>query len=86
MPTLPLFELLPKAKPEKPIVTERKRQESTYQKVLKRLQVGPATNVELNAICYRYGARIHKMRTNGLNITTERLHDGVFVFTLKENL
>jgi hypothetical protein len=84
MPTLPLFELLPKAKPEKPIVTERKRNQSNYEKVLKRLRVGPATNIELTTICLRYGARLFEMRRRGLHVTTERLHDGVFVFTLRE--
>ena len=85
MPTLPLFELLPKAKPQKPVVAEIQRNLSNYEKVLRRLRNGPATNVELNAICYRYGGRIHEMRLKGLHITTERLHDGVFVFTLKED-
>lgn len=71
--------------PENPVATEIHRRDSNYQKVLDRLRRGPATNRELNAICFRYGGRIHEMRQNGLNITTERKGRGVFVFTLKDD-
>lgn len=55
---------------------------SAREKVLSRLMVGPATNVELNETCFRYGARIHELRSEGYVITTERQTDGVFKYEL----
>jgi hypothetical protein len=48
------------------------------------LERGPegATNVELKAICFRYGVRIWELRRVGLQIRTENLGDGFFQFVL----
>ena len=53
--------------------------------VLARLQQGPASNVELNEICFRYGARIHELQKfHGYKISKKHSHDGVWVYTLEE--
>lgn len=41
------------------------------------------TNLELNKICLRYGARIYELRRLGYRIATESLGDGVFKFILR---
>jgi hypothetical protein len=41
-----------------------------------------ATNVELNAICYRYGGRLFELRKCGFTIRTESLGGGLFKFYL----
>jgi hypothetical protein len=51
--------------------------------ILERLREGPATNAELNAICFRYGARIHELRGMGHKIKTVQLKAGVFRFELE---
>jgi hypothetical protein len=44
-----------------------------------------ATNVELNAIGFRYGARLWELRKGGFSIRTERLEaEGLFRFVLVE--
>lgn len=53
-------------------------------KILERLRQGPALNTELNAICFRYGARIHELRADGFNIKTIPEKAGVFRFELTE--
>lgn len=40
-----------------------------------------ATNNQLNKICYRYSARIAELRSEGHQILTERVKDGLFVYT-----
>lgn len=50
-------------------------------RILKLLKTkGRATNVELNRICFRYGARIHDLRREGHDIVTNRLKAGLYVF------
>ena len=44
---------------------------------------GRATNAELNRICFRYGARIHDLRSDGYIIVTNRLKSGLFEFVFK---
>lgn len=44
-----------------------------------------AFNYELNRIAFRYSAIIHTMRKDGWNITTERVKQGVYKFTLHED-
>ena len=41
-----------------------------------------ATNVELNAICFRYGARIFELRKAGFDIKTRREGETEFRFVL----
>jgi hypothetical protein len=45
---------------------------------------GPSgvTNVELNGICFRYGARLWELRREGHSIRTENRGSGVFAFVL----
>lgn len=54
--------------------------------VLERLQRGPATNVELQSLSLRYGARIHELRQLGHQITTKRtsVREGITTYTLEE--
>jgi len=40
------------------------------------------TNEQLNSVCYRYGARIHELRNQGHNITSEQITKGLWQFTL----
>lgn len=54
------------------------------EKILARLKRGPATSPELNEIAFRYSARIDDLRKLGHNITSERLKQGVWLFTLIE--
>ena len=51
-------------------------------RVLARLQEGPATSADLNALCYRYGARILELRRAGYKILTARTSSEMFVYTL----
>ena len=41
-----------------------------------------ATNIELNAIAFRYGGRIHELRLMGYKIETRRESENVFRFVL----
>lgn len=41
------------------------------------------TNVELNGVGYRYGARLHELRGMGHEIATTHEEKGVFRFTLR---
>jgi len=52
--------------------------------ILRRLQMGPATNVQLNKICFRYSARIYDLRSRGYPIRCERGEGGVNVYRLEE--
>lgn len=60
------------------------RRRTSKQRVLEALTAGPKTNVELNEICYRYGARIHELRRAGHQIEgpTRTGHRGVFTYEL----
>jgi len=69
MNQLPLF-------PEpKPVTLKLSRQQRL---VLERLRRGPATSVELNAICFRYGGRIHELRGKGYAIQGEQIRRGLW--------
>jgi hypothetical protein len=50
--------------------------------ILTRLRRGPATNIDLNTICYRYGARIYELRQGGHQIDKTRLDRGVWEYRL----
>lgn len=39
------------------------------------------SNNELNRVAYRYSARIAELRLEGHNILTERVKEGVFVYS-----
>lgn len=50
--------------------------------ILARLRRGVASNVELNAICFRYGGRIHELRRMGYRIETRTVRRGVYEYEL----
>lgn len=57
---------------------------STEARILKLLKgQGRATNVELNRITFRYGARIYDLRREGHIIVTNRLSAGLWLFVYK---
>lgn len=49
---------------------------------LKKARSSGMTNVELNLICFRYGARIFELRRKGWRIKTQNLGCGLFVYRL----
>ncbi|WP_024816937.1 helix-turn-helix domain-containing protein [Arthrobacter sp. 31Y] len=57
---------------------------SQREKILQLLKTGPATNQQLNKVCYRYGARIHELRNAGHNIVSEQIDRGLWQFRLEE--
>jgi len=61
---------------------KRERRLSQKQRILERLRHGPATNHELNAIGFRYGARVKELRDAGYKVTSEDLGGGLWRFTL----
>jgi hypothetical protein len=65
-------------------MTETIRRQNSQSRVLDRLQKGSATSVELNEICFRYGARIHELRSLGYNIVRKSHTDGNFLYTLEK--
>jgi hypothetical protein len=61
------------------------RPKSQKQKVLEALRRGGKfgiLNVELNKICFRYGARIHELRREGYDIRMQVDKKGLYRFTL----
>ena len=40
------------------------------------------SNVQLNRICFRYGARIFDLKRDGYNIDSERVKGGLWQFRL----
>ena len=67
-------------------VREEKQSQFSRKGVILRLlkEAGPAgrTNLELNEICLRYGARLAELRKHYV-IETQRLDGGLFNFVLK---
>lgn len=66
-------------------INDREKHRSQLDRILTLLRergAAGATNVELNAICFRYGARLWELRKAGYNIRTESLGDGLYRFTL----
>jgi hypothetical protein len=62
---------------------EKKRRTNNKTKVLLALQrPDGATNVQLNDICFRYGARLYDLRKEGWKIKTENEGDGIFRFRI----
>jgi hypothetical protein len=54
--------------------------------ILQALRRGPQTSVDLNAIAFRYSARIHELRKVGHHIVTEPTAFGVAVYRLEETI
>jgi hypothetical protein len=61
---------------------ELARHDGSRERVLARLQQGEATNLELAAICLRFGARILELRRAGYPITAEPAGRGVWLYRL----
>ena len=67
-----------------PLVPELKRRENNETRVLRRLQHGPATNMELMDIGgLRFSGRVSDLRAKGYIVTQEHIHGGLHVYTLK---
>ena len=60
-----------------PVPLKLSRQQAA---VLARLRRGPATSVDLNEICFRYGGRIHELRNKGFDIRGVRLRRNVWKY------
>lgn len=58
------------------------KQRSDILNALKSARSQGRTNVQLNEICFRYGARIHELRRAGHKIDKEHIGGGVFRYTL----
>ena len=67
-----------------PVLAKYAKPSDVKARILARLQQGPATNVELNAICYRYGARIFELKRDGYAIDKACVAAGVWRYTLTE--
>ena len=65
------------------VQAEQQRTDSAMWRILARLQCGPATGPELNAICYRYTGRMSDLRLHhGYNIQKEHVDGAVWRYTL----
>jgi hypothetical protein len=65
-------------------MTEFARRASSRDRVLAVLQAKQiVTNVELNAICYRFGARILELRSQGYDIVTGEKRGGVVTYEFR---
>lgn len=62
---------------------KEKRLSNQCQRILERLQKGPATNVELAAISLKYTSRISDLRKLGHVIECKRLGGGLTRYTLR---
>lgn len=51
--------------------------------ILDLLRLGPATSSQLNAICFRYSARIHELRKAGYHISKKQITEGLWSYTLE---
>ncbi len=71
-------------KGENPVAEEIVRRSRNKDRVLARLEQGPATNVELVAIGgMRAMGRVHELRQAGYRIITERVDGGLWRVTLQ---
>jgi hypothetical protein len=52
-----------------------------HKKLLQTLKRGSVTNITLNKICFRYGARLHELRQEGLVFLVQYLDRGVYLYT-----
>jgi len=65
------------------VAQEQQRTDAAMWRILARLQQGPATGPELNAICYRYTGRMSDLRLkHGYQIEKEHVTGGVWRYTL----
>jgi len=45
-----------------------------------------ATNIDLNRIAFRYGARLHELRKEGYVIKTQHIKGSIWVFRLEKQI
>lgn len=50
-------------------------------KILQLLSKGSCYNTELNKIAFRYGARLHEMKKEGLKVIVEYVEKGLYLYT-----
>lgn len=62
---------------------EKKRAESHADRILRRLQQGPALSTDLLAFTHRFSASIRVLRVRGYRIDVEKLEDGTSLHSLK---
>jgi len=62
--------------------SDHKKLSRQQQAIVFALKDGPKTNVELNEICFRYGARIWDLRQIGYGITHSYIEPGLYLYTL----
>jgi hypothetical protein len=61
---------------------ERARLSPQHDAILARLRQGPATNLELEAIAHRFGARLEEIRKAGYTVLKRCIKPGVYEYTL----
>ena len=65
-------------------MTEKVRRQSAKERILEQFQyAGTLTNVQLNEICYRYGARIYELRKEGHIIEKHCMDKGLYAYKYK---
>jgi hypothetical protein len=70
-----------------PVQAEIARLNAAAERVLARLQIGPATNVELSKPeigGLRFGGRLHELQQRGHVITKAHVKGGVWRYTLEQ--
>jgi hypothetical protein len=70
------------SKPKTEVVKELARREAAADRILERLQQGPALNTELVHIAMNLTARVSELRQRGYEIVAERVEAGVFRYRL----
>lgn len=70
---------------EPTIFDEAKRLSKAGERLLERLRLGPATNMDLVPICgIRASARVHDLRQCGYTIQADHIAGGLWLYTLSE--
>ncbi len=64
-------------------MSRRGNQRESVLLALRAAGTGGVTNLQLNAICFRYGARIWELRREGYDIETKPEGESVFRFIYK---
>lgn len=85
LPSLFSDDASPVSRPTNPVAKEIARLNAAAQRVLERLNVGPATNVELSQPSIgglRFGGRLHELGKHGWTIGKEHVSGGVWIYRL----
>lgn len=65
------------------VAAEVTRRDGAKERILSRLQRGPASNAELNDIAFRYSARLEELRKRGWLIVSTPQGGGQWMYTLQ---